>query len=320
MIGTLAPLRISFIGGGTDIPKFYNKYGGEIFGCAINKYIWTFANKLSEKIIILKYSKSEVIKDKKKIKHRLIKQILNNYSNENIDLNFIADMPSRTGLGSSSTFAVSLLTALEIISKKKINKKKIAEMASEIEINKLKNPIGKQDQYMSSFGGLKHIKFNKNKIVVKDVHLSNKNLKKFQNSLSLIFTGIKRDANKILKKQSFTEKKNIDNLKLMKSSVSKFIAHIKKGNIEGAGKILKENWNFKKKLNKFILNKKIIKIEKKLDFSGIYGYKLLGAGGGGYFCTISNQQSKKRLKKIFKSNYFEVKFDFKGAREIKLNY
>ena len=153
MIGTLAPLRISFIGGGTDIPKFYNKYGGEIFGCAINKYIWTFANKLSEKIIILKYSKSEVLKDKKKIKHRLIKQILNNYSNENIDLNFIADMPSRTGLGSSSTFAVSLITALEIISKKKINKKKIAEMASEIEINKLKNPIGKQDQYMSSFGG-----------------------------------------------------------------------------------------------------------------------------------------------------------------------
>ena len=87
-----APLRISFIGGGTDIPKFYNKYGGEIFGCAINKYIWTFANKLSEKIIILKYSKSEVLKDKKKIKHRLIKQILNNYSNENIDLNFIADI------------------------------------------------------------------------------------------------------------------------------------------------------------------------------------------------------------------------------------
>ncbi len=320
MIGTLAPLRISFIGGGTDIPKFYNKYGGEIVACAINKYIWTFANKLSEKIIILKYSKSEVLKDKKKIKHRLIKQILNNYSNENIDLNFIADMPSRTGLGSSSSFSVSLLTALEIISKKKINKKKIAEMACKIEIDKLKSPIGKQDQYMSSFGGLKHIKFNKDRIEVRNINLNNKNLKKFQNSLSLIFTGIKRDANKILSKQNVTEKKNIDNLRLMKTSVSKFIYHIKKGNIEAAGRILKENWNYKKKLNKKILNKDIIKTEKKLNLSGIYGYKLLGAGGGGYFCTISNQNAKKRLKQIFKNNYFDVKFDLKGAREIKFKY
>ncbi len=192
MIGSLAPLRISFIGGGTDIPKFYNKYGGEIVACAIDKYIWTFANKLSEKIIILKYSKSEVLKNKKKIKHRLINQILSNYSNENIDLNFIADMPSRTGLGSSSTFAVSLLTALEILSNKKINKKKIAEMACDVEIKKLKDPIGKQDQYMSSFGGLKHIKFFKNKVRIKNIYINNKNLKKFQNSLSLIFTGKKK--------------------------------------------------------------------------------------------------------------------------------
>ena len=320
MIGTLAPLRISFIGGGTDIPKFYNNYGGEIVACAIDKYIWTFANKLSERVIILKYSKSEVIKNKKKIKHRLIKQILSNYKNENIDLNFIADMPSRTGLGSSSTFAVSLLTALEILSNKKINKKKIAEMACDVEIKKLKDPIGKQDQYMSSFGGLKHIKFFKNKVKIKNIHLSNKNLKKFQNSLSLIFTGKKRDSSKILVNQNFTEKKNIDNLKLMKSLVPKFIENIKKGNIEKAGIIFKKNWDYKKKLNKFILNKEILRIEKKLNFSGIYGYKLLGAGGGGYFCTISNQSSKKKLKKKFKGNYFDVKFDFKGARKIKLSY
>ena len=320
MIGTLAPLRISFIGGGTDIPKFYNNYGGEIVACAIDKYIWTFANKLTEKIIILKYSKSEVLKNKKKIKHRLINQILSNYSNENIDLNFIADMPSRTGLGSSSTFAVSLLTALEILSNKKINKKKIAEMACDVEIKKLKDPIGKQDQYMSSFGGLKHIKFFKNKVRIKNIYLSNKNLKKFQNSLSLIFTGKKRDASKILVNQNFTEKKNINNLKLMKSLVPKFIKNIKKGNIEDAGKILKKNWDYKKKLNKFILNKKILRIEKKLNISGIYGYKLLGAGGGGYFCTISNQSSKKKLKKKFKGNYFDVKFDFKGTRKVNLSY
>ena len=320
MIGALAPLRISFIGGGTDIPKFYNKYGGEIVACAIDKYIWTFANKLSEKVIILKYSKSEVLKNKKKIKHRLIKQILSNYKNDKIDLNFIADMPSRTGLGSSSTFAVSLLTALEILSNKKINKKKIAEMACDVEIKKLNDPIGKQDQYMASFGGLKHVKFYKNKVKIKNIHVSNKNLKKFQNSLSLIFTGKKRDANKILVNQNFTEKKNINNLNFMKSLVPKFIKNIKKGNMREAGKILKKNWSYKKKLNKFILNKEILKIEEKLNFNGIYGYKLLGAGGGGYFCAISNLSAKKILKKKFKDNYFDVKFDFKGARKINLNY
>ena len=106
----------------------------------------------------------------------------------------------------------------------------------------------------------------------------------------------------------------------MKSSVSKFIYHIKKGNIEGAGRILKENWNYKKRLNKTILNKDIMKTEKKLNLSGIYGYKLLGAGGGGYFCTISNQHAKKKLRQIFKNNYFDVKFDLKGAREIKFKY
>ena len=106
----------------------------------------------------------------------------------------------------------------------------------------------------------------------------------------------------------------------MKSLVPKFIKNIKKGNIENAGKILKKNWDHKKKLNKFILNKEILRIEEKLNFSGIYGYKLLGAGGGGYFCTISNQSSKKKLKKKFKDNYFDVKFDFKGARRINLNY
>ena len=320
MIGTLAPLRISFIGGGTDMPKFYNKYGGEIVACTINKYIWTFANILTEKIIILKYSKSEILKSKKKIKHRLINQILKKYNTKSIDLNFIADMPSRTGLGSSSTFAVSLLTALEILSNKKINKKKIAEIACDVEINKLKDPIGKQDQYMSSFGGLKHIKFFKNKVQIKNININKKNLKKFQNSLSLIFTGKKRDANKILINQNYNNKKNIDNLKLMKTLVPIFIKNIKKGNIIESGKILKKNWEYKKKLNKFILNKKILKIEKKLNFKGIYGYKLLGAGGGGYFCTISNESSKKELKKKFKGNYFDVKFDFKGARKIKLNY
>ena len=106
----------------------------------------------------------------------------------------------------------------------------------------------------------------------------------------------------------------------MKSLVPKFIKNIKKGNIEDAGKILKKNWDHKKKLNKFILNKEILKIEEKLNFSGIYGYKLLGAGGGGYFCTISTQSSKKKLKKKFKGNYFDVKFDFKGTRKVNLSY
>ena len=174
MKGFISPLRVSFVGGGTDMPFYYRKYKGEVVTTAINKYTWVFINKWQNKNLLLKYSKSELVNDKRKIKHRLIKEIMKKYNFKGLDINFIADLPNRAGLGSSSSFTVALIGALEKFKGKKLNKKKLAEMACDIEIKKLKDPIGKQDQYISAFGGLSHIVFKKNNVSVKKINIKKK--------------------------------------------------------------------------------------------------------------------------------------------------
>ena len=319
MRGFISPLRISFVGGGTDMPFYYKKYRGEVITTAINKYTWVLINKWQNKNLLLKYSKSELVDSKKKIKHRLIKEIMKNYNFSGLDINFIADLPNRAGLGSSSSFTVALIGALEKFKGKKINKKKLAEAACDIEIKKLKDPIGKQDQYISAFGGLCHIIFKKNNVFVKKINIEKRKIINFEKSISLINTGIFRSANKILRKQSQKAKKNEHIYHEIRSLVPQFLLALKNNNIKKCGNILKENWNLKKKLDNNVYLKKFSLIEKKLNKLGVYGYKLLGAGSGGYYCVISSQDQKKKLKKIFKKKFLNIKFDKLGAREVKIS-
>ena len=319
MKGFISPLRISFVGGGTDMPFYYKKYRGEVITTAINKYTWVLINKWQNKNLLLKYSKSELVDSKKKIKHRLIKEIMKNYNFSGLDINFIADLPNRAGLGSSSSFTVALIGALEKFKGEKINKKKLAKAACDIEIKKLKDPIGKQDQYISAFGGLCHIIFKKNNVYVKKINIEKRKILNFEKSISLINTGIFRSANKILKKQSKKAKKNEHIYHEIRNLGPQFLMALKNNNIKKCGNILKENWNLKKKLDNNVYLKKFSFIEKKLNKLGVYGYKLLGAGSGGYYCVISSQDQKKKLKKIFKKNFLNIKFDNLGAREVKIS-
>ncbi len=319
MKGFISPLRISFVGGGTDMPFYYNKYKGEVITTAINKYTWVLINKWQSKNLLLKYSKSELVDNKKKIKHRLIKEIMKNYNFSGLDINFIADLPNRAGLGSSSSFTVALIGALEKFKGKNINKKKLAKSACDIEIKKLKDPIGKQDQYISAYGGLCHIIFRKNSVFVKKINIQKKKILNFEKSISLINTGIIRSASKILKKQSKKAKKNKHIYHEIRKLVPKFLLALKNNDIKKCGNIIKENWNLKKKLDDNVYLKKFSLIEKKLNRIGVFGYKLLGAGSGGYYCVISNQHQKKKLKKIFKKNFLNIKFDNLGAREVKIS-
>ena len=319
MKGFISPLRISFVGGGTDMPFYYKKYTGEVITTAINKYTWVLINKWQNKNLLLKYSKSELVDSKKKIKHRLIKEIMKNYNFSGLDINFIADLQNRAGLGSSSSFTVALIGALEKFKGKKINKKKLAEAACDIEIKKLKDPIGKQDQYISAFGGLCHIIFKKNNVFVKKINIEKRKIINFEKSISLINTGIFRSANKILKKQSKKAKKNEHIYHEIRNLVPQFLLALKNNDIKKCGNILKENWNLKKKLDDNVYLKKFSFIEKKLNKLGVYGYKLLGAGSGGYYCVISSQDQKKKLKKIFKKKFLNIKFDNLGAREVKIS-
>ena len=227
MKGFISPLRISFVGGGTDMPFYYKKYRGEVITTAINKYTWVLINKWQNKNLLLKYSKSELVDSKKKIKHRLIKEIMKNYNFSGLDINFIADLPNRAGLGSSSSFTVALIGALEKFKGKKINKEKLAKAACDIEIKKLKDPIGKQDQYISAFGGLCHIIFKKNNVFVKKINIEKRKIINFEKSISLINTGIFRSANKILKKQSKKAKRNEHIYHEIRSLVPQFLFALK---------------------------------------------------------------------------------------------
>ena len=315
----ISPLRISFVGGGTDMPFYYKKKDGAVISTSINKYTWVFVNELKNDKLLLKYSRSELVKDKKEIKHRLIKEIIKKYKYKGLEISFFGDLPNRSGLASSSSFSVALIAALEKIKKNKINKEVIADKACNIEILKLKDPIGKQDQYISSYGGLRHIKFKKNKVIVKNLNIKKNILKKFENSISLINTEHFRSARKILKKQSKKSNKNMYIYDQINSLVPKFLKSLKEGNLKLCGRILSENWELKKSLDKKIYLNKFKKIEKKLDTLNVYGYKLLGAGSGGYYCVISNNKTKKKLQKIFKNNFVSMKFDKLGVREVKIN-
>ena len=244
---------------------------------------------------------------------------MKSYNINGLDINFIADLPNRAGLGSSSSFTVALIGALEKFKGAKINKKKLAKEACDIEIKKLKDPIGKQDQYISAFGGLCHIIFKKDDVFVKKISIEKRKILNFEKSISLIDTGIFRSANKILKKQSIKAKKNEHVYHEICNLVPQFLLALKNNDIKKCGNILKENWNLKKKLDDNVYLKKFSFIEKKLKKIGVYGYKLLGAGSGGYYCVISSQGQKKKLKKVFKKKFLNIKFDNLGAREVKIS-
>jgi len=217
MIITRTPLRISFAGGGSDLKEYYQKFGGSVLSTSINKFIYLSAVKNFKKNeILLKYSNTERVYDVKNIKHNIIRECLKYYNINNIDLNSSADLPSGTGLGSSSAFTSGLILLLNTLKCSVVNKKYIASKACEIEIEILNHPIGKQDQYATTFGGLNFIKFNMNGSVdLEKINLKSEIKKQLDKRLLLFYLGTTRNANNILeeqKKNSIRNKNNINSL------------------------------------------------------------------------------------------------------------
>lgn len=196
MLIVKVPLRVSFIGGGTDLQNFYKKYDGQVISTTINKYIYLSLKKSNDEFSYLKYSKFEKVKSFKDIKHPIIRTVFKNYNLNNVDLSCSSDISSGTGLASSSAFTIALLRAVKIYLGYKYNNNSIAEECCDIEIKQLKEPIGKQDQYSISFGGLNRIFFKKNgKTIVKRINKSDKFKKKLSDRCSFAMIGSKRNAN-----------------------------------------------------------------------------------------------------------------------------
>ena len=324
MITSRTPLRISFAGGGTDIPNFYKKNSyGCVLNSSINKYIYVSVKKHSDiypEKIRLNYSQTEQVNNIEKIKNPIIKACLKFLKiDDNIYISTVADAPGSSGLGSSSTFCVGLLNALYAYKGQAVNRNRLAEEAAMIEIEILKRPIGKQDHYAAAFGSINFFKFHDDdSISVRPVDESSRYTKLLFNNLLTFYTNINRDASKILffqKKRSHT---NIDDLILIRKQAEDLYNMIYENKINPRkfGDFLDKGWEIKKRLSKKVSNKFIDDVYYLGKKKGAFGGKLSGAGGGGFLSFVCAKKNKKMIinsltKKGLK--FFPLKLETSGS-------
>lgn len=258
MIITRAPFRVSFCGGGSDLPTFYEKYGGCVLSTTIRKYMYlTIHNYFHKKQIVLKYSKTEIVKDYDSIEHKYFKQCLKDLGIMGVEISSMADIPSGTGLGSSSSFTVALLHLLHTYRGEFISKYKLAKDACKIEIDKLGEPIGKQDQFAAAFGGLKFYEFQPSGFVnVEPIIMAPQSYKKLEDNILMFYLGGVHSASAILKEQS-QNVKTVDKAKIQQKicDLTKTLKEeLQKNNIDAMGELLHENWILKKSLVQHCIN------------------------------------------------------------------
>lgn len=322
MIISRSPLRISLGGGGTDLPSYYKKKSGYLIAASINKYIYISVGRNFNNKFLLKYSKSESVFDINKIKHPLFRETLK-YFNIKTPINIAshADIPSGTGLGSSGSFTVCLINAILNLKNKSYSKKKISEIAFEIEHKILNEPVGKQDQYACAIGGINEFYFNKNNSVsIKKINLSKNLLNNLNKNLVIFFTGYSRESYKILdfqNKQTLKLNKDmIKNLDMIKEIGKNSKKALEKKNFNEFGEIMNYHWQLKKKRSPNMTNKRIDYLYDYAIDNGAIGGKLIGAGGGGFLMFYSKRPNQ--LIGAFKNklSQLDYKFDHVGLKII----
>lgn len=319
MIISRAPFRVSFCGGGSDIPAFYEKYEGCVLSCSIRKYIYILLHpSFNKQTITLKYSKTEEVTDFRNIEHKYFKIMLKDYDIKGVEIASMADIPSGTGLGSSSAFTVATLKALKAYKKLSYSKYALASEACDVEINKAGSPIGKQDQFASAFGGLNFITFHKNgRVSIEPLLIPEDGETRLQNNILMFYTGLTHDANQILAEQSknIASKEDKTNSQMRLCEMTRDLKkHLEEGDIDYLGKILKDSWEIKKTLSSGIANPLINDIYDKAISAGADGGKLLGAGGGGFMLFYVRPDRQQSVRNALK-DYLEVEFkiDYEGA-------
>nr|WP_321234166.1 GHMP kinase [uncultured Psychroserpens sp.] len=325
MIITRTPLRISFAGGGSDLKEYYLNHGGSVLSVAINKYIYLSMHPFfHENKYFLKYSKNELVDNIDNIQHRIIKQVFKDFNISGVDFNSSADIPSGTGLGSSSSFTSGLTTLCSTYNNNYMSLEDIAKYACEVEINKLKEPIGKQDQYACAVGGLNFIKFNKDDTVsVEKIILKPEKVKQLENNLLLFYLGNTRSASEILteqKKNTINDQRKVESLHKMVALSRDLKKELVNNNIDAIGEILHKGWMYKKELADQISNDRIDHYYQLGIENGASGGKLLGAGGGGFLLFYVKENNHKKVKKALKDlEEIEFKFNFEGTKVIHYN-
>jgi len=321
-VTTLTPQRLSFAGGGTDFSDYYKDHEGAVLCSTIDKYIYVTVKKhspLFQEAYRLSYFNTEHVNNLDEIKNDIARECLRLIELEPpLHISTSADLPASSGLGSSSSFAVGLLHALHTMKGEKISSGQLAEEACQIEINMLKKPIGKQDQYAVSFGGLNFLKFEKNnRVSIDHIWEPRSGSDYLFKNLLIFWTGLQRNAEDILTEQKSKIDKSIESLHSIKNLAYELRDLILKvdGNCEEIGKILDKNWSYKKGLSSNVSNTFIDKCYLKAIRSGAYGGKIAGAGGGGFLILFAEQRYKQKIiNALPELIYTPVQFEPRGTR------
>ncbi|MFC1712115.1 GHMP kinase [Candidatus Poribacteria bacterium] len=325
MVISRTPLRISFVGGGSDLPAFYRKAPGAVISAAINKYIYITVNKKFDNKIRASYSVTEIVDSVDELKHELVREALKLLDIDGgIEITSVADIPSRgTGLGSSSSYIVGLLHALYAYKGMHVGAERLAREACEIEIECCSKSIGKQDQYIASYGGLKHIKFNPDESVFVDpIILPGDTRQKLEEHLFLLYTGLTRSSESILSEQ----KSNTENDKIKRQTLDNMVKLVTKlknallqNNIESFGEILHEGWMEKKKMAGKISSPTIDRWYEIAREHGAIGGKISGAGGGGFLLLYASPEKHEDIiRALPELRPFPFRFEPQGSKIIYL--
>ena len=322
MIITRSPLRITLGGGGTDLPSYYQDHSGFLIAGAIDKYVYINLHDTFEKKLIIKYSKIEKANNIDDVEHPIIREALRlvDIGSLYLEITSMADIPAGTGLGSSGSFTTALLKSLHMYKKNIVHPQELAEQACFIEIDRLGEPIGKQDQYIAAYGGITCFRFLPDgRVEAWPLNVSTDTQCTLEENLLLFFTGYSRQASSILNEQNEKSKKDdqdmIQNLHYVKDLAKRSQNALVSGNLYEFADIMKEHWEYKKQRSGSMSNQKIDEWYKLAIENGALGGKLIGAGGGGFLMFYSEDKIKLRhaMRKVGLKEV-RFRFDFEGTK------
>lgn len=321
MIISRTPFRISFAGGGTDLAAFYREEPGAVLSTAINKYMYVTVNKYFEDKIILKYSKTEEVSNIRSVEHPLLKEAMKIAEvTRGIEITSMADIVGGTGLGSSSSFTVGALHALHAYKGRYTPASQLAREACEIEITRVKEPIGKQDQYIAAYGGFQFIEFMPDESVrVSPIICTAAKEKSLVSNLMLFYTGQRRKASTILKDVRSNMGSKMSDMRELRILAEEARKQIQEGSVSRFGELLHEGWLLKRSLHSGISNSEIDGVYARARKAGAEGGKIAGAGGGGFLLLYVKRKNHSEVRRVMRG-WREVLFDFEpeGSKIIHL--
>lgn len=319
MIITRTPFRVSFAGGGTDLASYYKTGYGAVVNTTIDKYMYITINKRFDDSIRVSYSKTEIVDSVDDLEHDIVKASLKMVGiSKGIEITSISDIPAGTGLGSSSSFTVGLLNALYMYIGQQRSAHELAEKACQLEIDILKHPIGKQDQFAAAYGGTNYFRFNADgSVTYKPIKLSSRDLKAMNSKLSMWYTGINRNTDSILTQQNNDTLKKLDTLDFMRNQAESLAEDLNEnGFSESFAKILHEGWLKKKSITESISNSRIDDLYQTALASGAKGGKILGAGGGGFLLLYCDTEKRDNVRDALGLTNMPFKITCHGSRVV----